>query len=245
MNFYAAQLSNTSVIVLLAILCVTLFSLSMRYGPWAVAFTSRSLPSDIIALRVYPIKSCRGFEVDSAKLLRSGLDMDRNWMFINNGSREFLTIRTNPRMTLITTNYDQDNDELIISTRDHKTATRIPAHPTVEWLKRNTNLVTVGIWGEQTDAWEYPSSVSDPFSKFLGCDISLVYKGPTPRILRGCGSPRHLGRTEETKFADMMPVLIASEASLQELNSRLASERENEIGIERFRPNVVIQGDKP
>ncbi|EXL66816.1 hypothetical protein FOPG_17042 [Fusarium oxysporum f. sp. conglutinans race 2 54008] len=195
---------------------------------------------EIVALRVYPIKSCRGFEVKSTQLLRTGLDLDRNWMFISADTREFITIRTNSNMTLIRTRYDVDTDGLTISCKSHEFD--IPAHPTTEWLKSNTKLEKVGIWGEQTDAWEYPTSLTQPISDFLNTDVRLVYKGPTPRILRGCGSPKLLGRTEATKFADMMPILVGSLASIGELNERLIQAGENEIGIERFRPNIIIRG---
>lgn len=202
-------------------------------------------PADeIIGLRVYPIKSCRGFDVKSAHLLRTGLDLDRNWMFISAETREFLTIRSNPNMTLIRTAFDSDTDTLNIFIQNNKIAD-IPAHPTTEWLRCNTELKKAGIWGEQTDAWEYKSTLTQPFSEFLGADVRLLYKGPTPRVLRGCGAPKLLGRTEATKFADMMPVLVVSMVSIRELNARLVGIGEKEIGIERFRPNIIIRGSEP
>ena len=42
-----------------------------------------------------------------------------------------------------------------------------------------------------------------------------------------------------------MPLQIASEASMKELNSRLKKKGQSEITIERFRPNVVIKGNEP
>lgn len=36
--------------------------------------------SEIIDLRIYPIKSCRGISLQSAKLTRQGLELDRRWM---------------------------------------------------------------------------------------------------------------------------------------------------------------------
>lgn len=198
---------------------------------------------EIVALRVYPIKSCRGFEVKSTQLLRTGLDLDRSWMFIAAETREFITIRINPNMTLIRTIYDADTDKLTISIKDHKFD--IPAHPTNEWLQNNAELKKAGIWGEQTDAWEYPASLTQPISDFLNADVRLMYKGPTPRVLRGCGAPKLLGRTEAVKFADMMPVLVGSMASIGELNERLVQAGENEIEIERFRPNIIIRGSEP
>ena len=42
-------------------------------------------------------------------------------------------------------------------------------------------------------------------------------------------------------FADAYPILVASEASLADLNSRLDSP----IEILRFRPNIVLRGSEP
>lgn len=36
-------------------------------------------PSEVVSLRIYPIKSCRGIVLNDSKLLRSGLELDRNW----------------------------------------------------------------------------------------------------------------------------------------------------------------------
>ncbi|EKG10021.1 Molybdenum cofactor sulfurase [Macrophomina phaseolina MS6] len=199
-------------------------------------------PDEIVSLRIYPIKSCRGIEVKSAKLLRTGLDLDRNWMFISLPKREFITIRTNSKMTLIDTAIDASTDELIVSIKGHDHRIAIPAHPTRAWLEKNAQLLKATIWSEDTDGWEYSADLTQPFSEFFGMDVRLVYKGPTPRILRGSGDPSLLGRTESTKFADMMPVLVSSMASMAELNSRLRKLGEEEITIERFRPNIVVRG---
>ncbi|KFZ18013.1 hypothetical protein V501_01400 [Pseudogymnoascus sp. VKM F-4519 (FW-2642)] len=85
-----------------------------------------------------------------------------------------------------------------------------------------------------------------PTTKWLrSADVRLLYKGPTPRVLRGCGAPKLLGRTETAKFADMMPVLVASMSSIRELNKRLVRIGEKEIEIERFRLNIIIRGSEP
>lgn len=80
------------------------------------------------------------------------------------------------------------------------------------------------------------------FTEFFKKPVKLVYKGPTPRILRGNGAPDLLGREESTNFPDVMPVLIANEASLRELNGRLKEKGHEEISIERFRPNIIVRG---
>ncbi|KAJ9641020.1 hypothetical protein H2199_005688 [Coniosporium tulheliwenetii] len=191
-------------------------------------------PTEILSLRIYPIKSCRGFSVPSALLLKTGLDLDRNWMFIDASTRKFLTIRQLSKMTLIDTSLSPDDDTLTISIRNHADARiSIPAHPSRDWLEAHTTLRSVDIWGTSTDAWEYAPNLTAPFSEFFAKDVRLVYKGPTPRILRGNGAPEHLGRTEATKFADLAPVQPAQ------------GRGEKEISIERFRPNIVVRGSVP
>ncbi|EON67571.1 hypothetical protein W97_06939 [Coniosporium apollinis CBS 100218] len=209
--------------------------------------TQQSLPppTEILSLRIYPIKSCRGFSVPSARLLKTGLDLDRNWMFIDASKRKFLTIRQLSKMTLIDTALSPD-DELIVSIRtEPKARISIPAHPSRDWLEANTTLRSADIWGTETDAWEYAPSLTAPFSEFFHKDVRLVYKGPTPRVLKGNGAPEHLGRTEATKFADLAPVQVSSMASMEELNGRLKAAGEDEISIERFRPNIVVRGSVP
>jgi uncharacterized protein YcbX len=204
--------------------------------------------SEVTALYIYPIKSCRGFQVDEMTLQLHGLDLDRQWMFVDAHTREFLTIRQIARMTLINTSLDGANDGFLrISVPDDEDEQEvlIPAYPTAEWLAANTTLATVKIWDIETDGYLYGPEVNGPFSTFLQRDVCLVYKGPTPRVLCGNGDPRLLGRTQSTFFPDVHPVLIGSEASLAELNSRLAKKGVDPITIERFRPNIIIKGTIP
>jgi uncharacterized protein YcbX len=57
-----------------------------------------------------------------------------------------------------------------------------------------------------------------------------------------------LGREESTDFPDVLPLLIVSEASIEELNKRLREKWHEQITIERFRPNIIVSaagaGDK-
>ncbi|KAL3478084.1 hypothetical protein BJX99DRAFT_114443 [Aspergillus californicus] len=213
---------------------------------------SSQKPSTITSLRVYPIKSCRGFEIFSTKLLTTGLDLDRRWMLVDATTHVFLTIRQIPSMTRIKTGLSADGSELLLSTttpdgKEDSDVVRIPSHPDTAWLESHTSLATdIQIWDTVTDGHIYGPGpgVNQLFSKFLNRDVVLVYKGPTPRILKGNGDPKLLGRVQDTNFPDVHPVLIASEASINELNSRLTASGHEEISIERFRPNIIIKGDE-
>jgi uncharacterized protein len=203
-------------------------------------------PTKISQIRVYPIKSCRGITLEKARLRCTGLDLDRHWMWVDPVDMKFLTIRQNSKMTLIETAITPD-DELAVSAPSVDLAAhfKIPAHPSQDWLEKNTEIKTVTIWSTKTDAWVYPAELTARFSKVFGKEVRLVYKGPTPRLLIGNGAPKVLGRTESTMFPDLMPVLVANERSIQELNSRLVEKGEHSITIERFRPNIVVAGDDP
>ncbi|KAJ6113895.1 MOSC N-terminal beta barrel [Penicillium sp. IBT 18751x] len=198
---------------------------------------------------MYPIKSCRGFEVQRTILKEHGLDLDRRWMLVDAKTNEFLTIRQIPDMTRIGTALSDDGLDLIVTIPDigseTMTTVRIPCHPSLDWLNHNTTIAPVKIWDNDTDGYIYDESINGPFSAFLGRPIALVYKGPTPRILKGNGAPSLLGRTQSTGFPDVFPILIASEASLAELNSRLRRKGVDPITVERFRPNIVIKGQTP
>jgi uncharacterized protein YcbX len=135
-----------------------------------------------------------------------------------------------------------DAEFLVISIRNTDKTVLVPARPTPPWLKQNAELIQVNIWDYDTDAYAYSSSINSVFTDFFKREVKLVYKGPTPRILRGNGAPDVLGREESTNFPDVMPLLIANEASLVELDSRLSGKGHEHITIERFRPNIIVRG---
>ncbi|KAL4736133.1 hypothetical protein BDV11DRAFT_194650 [Aspergillus similis] len=206
-------------------------------------------PSEIISLRVYPIKSCRGFETKIAKQCMTGLDLDRRWMLVDEKTHIFLTIRQIPEMTLINTALSEDGESLNLSVKPASSekgeTISIPAHPSLAWLAEHTTLASdIKIWDTVTDGYVYGESVgvNQLFSRFLNRPVLLVYKGPTPRVLKGNGDPRLLGRVQNTNFPDVLPVLVASQASIDELNERLKAQGHEEITIERFRPNIIIRG---
>ena len=171
----------------------------------------------------------------------------------------FITIRNIPELTLIDTAFastsdtsasgpspssphGQDAEFLVISIRNTDKWVMVPARPTPSWLKENAELLDVNIWEYDTDAYAYSSAINSIFTDFFKQEVKLVYKGPTPRILTGNGAPEVLGRKESTNFPDVLPILIANEASIGELNSRLRGKGRDDIMIERFRPNIIVRG---
>lgn len=109
-------------------------------------------PTEVVSMRIYPIKSCRGIEIQGTRLRKMGLLLDRNWMFIDKKDRKFMTIRSDASMTLIDTTITDEHGQQMLEIRIHGTDARVtvPAFPSKEWLESHTSLSTVEIWEQDT-----------------------------------------------------------------------------------------------
>src|SRR5215510_10180793 len=58
--------------------------------------------ASLTALNIYPVKSCQGIALQSARVTGTGLADDRHWMMVRPNGR-FVTQRELPRMALIGT----------------------------------------------------------------------------------------------------------------------------------------------
>jgi uncharacterized protein YcbX len=179
-------------------------------------------------LHIYPIKSCRGIALESARLAATGLADDRHWMLVRPNGR-FVTQRELPRMALISTLL---NDDSLMLGAPYRANLKVPRTGGGE-----SRAVTVwkfdgrGIdCGDTAAAWA---------SQFLETPLRLVmFDVDVPRVC----SPEWTGDTRAvTEFSDGFPILVISRASLAELNSRLPKA----LPMERFRPNLVIDGVEP
>jgi len=183
----------------------------------------------ITALNVYPVKSCRGMPIAAAEVSRTGLFDDRHWMLVRPNGR-FVTQRELPRMALIGVATGADGLTLTAPGMPTLTVPRAvsgPARPVTVWKFDGRGIDC----GTEAAAWA---------TKYLGTALSLVAFDQT--LPRSC-SPEWTGDLPAiTEFSDGFPVLVISQASLDELNSRLLSKSSRALPMERFRPNVVIDG---
>ncbi|KAF2277133.1 MOSC-domain-containing protein [Westerdykella ornata] len=249
------EYSNGAVILtafLLPIITYLLYTRTRDVRPRAASKLQLPPPTEVTNLMVYPIKSCHGISVPSAKLLPTGLDLDRQWMWVTYPDYRFLTIRNLAKMTLIRPVYDAETDTLKVTapapnSDDEKLQFEIPAHPTREWLSKNTEVVNATVWSSTTPAYCFSPDLTGSFNAFFGKEVRLVYKPPfsdSPRALGSNGAKAVLGREASTCFPDMMPILVASEKSMEELNSCLQAAEGLSIPITRFRPNIIVRGTK-
>ena len=195
-------------------------------------YPDADLSGTIARLFVYPVKSCAGIEVQEALLTDTGLDLDRAWMVVDaNGL--FLTQRALPRMALIRPQLK--SEEMVL-----RAPGMLALHVAIDAVEAP---ITVTVWRDTVPAWDMGPVAAQWFSDFLGQPCRLVRFDPEQRRL---SSMDWTGGVEApNQFADGFPVLIASEASVQELNRRLQAGGHATVDMERFRPNVVLAGVEP
>ncbi|MGE5251933.1 MAG: MOSC domain-containing protein [Bacteroidota bacterium] len=181
------------------------------------------------SLIYYPIKACRGVEADTAFVERMGLRDDRRMMVVTPQGR-FLTQRQCPRLALVAPSLEGGSltlsapglDSFSLPIRE----TGAP-RPVDIWRTRGVPSIDQG------------DDVADWFSACLGAPVRLVrlMEGAVRRV----SSEYAVNADDHTGFADGYPVLLASQASLGDLNERL----ETPVPMNRFRPNLVIGGCAP
>jgi uncharacterized protein YcbX len=84
--------------------------------------------------------------------------------------------------------------------------------------------------GEEAARW---------FSDWLGTSVRLVHFADGYK--RRVNEEYAVNDDDHTGFADAYPILLISEESLQDFNSRL----ETPVPMNRFRPNLVVRGCEP
>ncbi len=183
----------------------------------------------LTTLYVHPIKSCGGTAPAEALLTETGLELDRAWMAVDAQGR-FVTQRQVPRMALIQTNLSAR--EMVL---------RAPG-----MLAWSVPIDEVGarrqvtVWNDEVAAFDMGDAAAQWFSDFLGQPLRLVRFDPANKRL---ASAQWTGTIEaEAAFSDEYPLLITSQASLDELNRRIAASGAAPVTMQRFRPNLVLGG---
>ena len=187
------------------------------------------LSGTIARLFVYPVKSCAGIEVQQAVLTDTGLDLDRAWMVVD-AEGMFVTQRTLPRMALIRPQLK--GDEMVL-----RAPGMLALHVAIDAVEAPA---TVTVWRDTVPAWDMGAVAAQWFTDFLGQPCRLVRFDPEYRRLSSMEWPG--GVEAPNQFAAGFPLLLASQASMDELNVRLQAAGHAAAGIERFRPNVVLAG---
>ena len=186
-------------------------------------------------ITLYPIKSCAGIALRTATLTRAGLMADsvhdREWMLVDDAGN-FLTQREHPRMALIVPRLNGRALEV-----------RAPGMRPLDiepGLQQGMPSVTVQLWGEHLHACDGGAIAAAWFSTVLGVACRLVRFDPA--TIRLASAKWSAGVAAPTRFSDGFPLLVIGAESLAALNGKLAAAGRAALPMNRFRPNLVIDG---
>lgn len=199
--------------------------------------SSFDVRATIARLFVHPVKSCAGVDLKEALLTETGLEFDRAWMVVD-ADGVFVSQRELPRMALIRPQLK--HFEMVL-----RAPGMLALHVAFDRVEQP---VRVRVWKDEVAAYDMGDIAAQWFSDFLSepgapRTLRLVRFDPEHRRL---SNPAWTGGAQaQTQFSDGFAVLVASEASLGELNERLAAAGHDAVGIERFRPNIVLAGVEP
>ena len=179
----------------------------------------------ISELNIFPVKSLGGITLDTADLTLPGLRFDRRWMVVAPDGR-FITQRTCPQMAMVETRIV--NDQLALASfgmDDHL----------VPYSSADMSRLSTEVWGDAVNAMDVGDETAAWLSQALGeeCRLVVFPQSETRYCDGGRAKP-----DDHTHFADGFPLLIVSQASLDDLNNRL----DTPVEMKRFRPNIVVSG---
>lgn len=178
----------------------------------------------VSSLTIYPIKSASGIQLSHSWVDDYGLSYDRRFV-LSDLNGQFITARTHPALCLITVSITPEG--LVLTAPD------MPLLE-VKYSQFSAQTHQVTVWDDQIDA-QYCHQIYDKwFSRYLGLDCQLhFFSANSTRYVKN--------RNNQVAFADGYPLLLISQASLDDLNNRI---RHTQIEMKQFRPNIVITGSK-
>ncbi len=182
----------------------------------------------ITGLFVYPVKSARGIVRSSVRVSATGFEWDRHWMIVD-AKGSFLTQRTHPQLARIVPEIATDSLHL-----------SAPGMPVLQVpLAPVGTALPVRVWDDRCIGLDQGTEAEEWVSRAVGHPVRLIRVAPS---MARVASAKYAGSTPAPMaFADGYPVLVCNQASLADLNGRLPAP----IPMERFRPNLVLEGLQP
>jgi uncharacterized protein YcbX len=193
-------------------------------------------------LNLYPIKSCAGIALRQATATSAGLMSeqiyDREWMVVD-ADGVSLTQREYPLLATVVPRIKAEVLEL-----------RAPGMLRLEIPLGLSDpdeapKLKVRVWYDNLwiDAYDCDDTTATWFSKLLGtpCRLARFHPhGPRTANTKWTG-----GAQTPILFSDGFPMLAVSQASLNDLNEKLRAQGRDALPMNRFRPNLVIDGVGP
>ncbi|KAK1894696.1 Mitochondrial amidoxime-reducing component 1 [Dissostichus eleginoides] len=179
-------------------------------------------------LLIHPLKSGRAVSVPLAECLQIGLKFgelqDRHWLVVTEQGH-MVTGRQQPRLVLLSLTCEDGH--VCLSGPDMEEL-RFPVK------QPDNSVIDCRVFGADIQGRDCGEETSRWLIRFLGKEqtFRLVHFEPQMRGRR----TEPLLPPFEVAYSDEAPVMLLSEASVQDLSSRL----EEDVTVKRFRPSIVI-----
>ncbi|NEO26749.1 MAG: hypothetical protein F6K03_07590, partial [Kamptonema sp. SIO4C4] len=169
-------------------------------------------------IALYPIKSCRGFLLESAEVTLKGFKGDRELMIVN-GDRKFITQRQYPQLALIEVKI-ADGNLTLASATGHPQPVTFP-------LREEGDRGEVEIWRDRTLAIDQGDKAAQWLQTFLETSDNVRLVRQSPQVIRPIDPEYATSPNQPVSFADGYPFLLTNTASLDELNRRINATYQN------------------
>jgi uncharacterized protein len=178
-------------------------------------------------LYIYPVKSLGGIARQTVEITDTGFKYDRKWMLVDEDNL-FISQRTCPQMALLQTAETEKGIKVF-----HKQ--NLQEEIIIPFENESIKRINVVIFEDNCDAVEVGKEQNEWFSEMLKANCKLVFMpDDTKRLV----DKRYAGNDEITSFTDGYPILMVGQSSLNNLNDKL----EEQLPMDRFRPNIVFTG---
>jgi uncharacterized protein YcbX len=196
-------------------------------------------PIRVTSIFIYPIKSMGGIALNEVEVGMRGLQHDRRYMLVTEQG-QFITQRQTPELGQFKLSYSADalgfkvdflGDTLFIPFA----------------LAHDCSRMTAQVWDDFVEVQVASDAINQWFSEKLNRAVKLVYlPDDSARPIPEKHQPLETS-TLHVSLADGYPILIVSEASLSDLNRRIAESNPQATAMEmpRFRPNLVLDSLEP
>lgn len=177
---------------------------------------------ELTRLFIYPLKSAQGIEVASANVMERGLEHDRRFMLVDPDGN-LVTARQQAKLLTVSSRMES---ELFIFNAPKMSELRVPLQPDGPELQ-------VRVWFDWMLALNVGVEAGEWFSDLFSSSLRLVWMPDrSARQMNPEFGPSRLS------FADGNPLHLIQESSLSDLEGRVGTP----LGVERFRPNLVVRG---
>ncbi|MFT7685187.1 MAG: hypothetical protein ACI9FB_000530 [Candidatus Azotimanducaceae bacterium] len=176
---------------------------------------------------IYPIKGCRGVQVDKANLTSMGIEGDREFTLLLEGKIVNQSIL--PSLAKLGARYlEPTTMELTY-----------PGAQTITFNTAGTSrLDTMVVIGQTIRILLMEERVSNWLSEALGRQVELAKMNDSMNWHIPFGEFDGINDIQQSKFVDASPLLLTNRASLEDLNRRMS----DSVPMDRFRANIVVSG---